>query len=70
MIVDDRADGRAYSNTNECEADLGSCEAAPFNKNNWKCFKYWDICTNLDIKHEGTKNERLRPNSRPYTMEK
>ena len=55
MIVDDRADGRAYSNTNECEADLGSCEAAPFNKNNWKCFKYWDICTSLDIKHEGRK---------------
>ena len=39
-MVDDRAHGRAYSNTNEYEAVLGNCEAAPFNKNNRECFKY------------------------------
>ena len=43
IMADDRADGRAYSNTNEYEAVLGNCEPASINKNNWKCFKYWNI---------------------------
>ena len=40
IIADDRADGRAYPNTDEYETVLGNCEAASINKNNWECFKY------------------------------
>ena len=40
-IADDRADGCSSSNTDEYEAVLGNCEAAFFNKDNWKCLKYW-----------------------------
>ena len=40
-IADGRPDGRASSNTDEYETVLGNCEATFFNKDNWKCFKYW-----------------------------